>query len=334
MELLQQLAVALGLAGLSGINLYLTVFAAGLAINQQWIILEPQFAHLELLGHPAIITVAAILYLLEFFADKIPWVDSLWDAIHTVIRPIGGAFLAIQVLGQPDPVFGTIIALLAGGVSLTFHGAKAGTRLMVNASPEPLSNIALSVTEDVAVVGGLVLLHRHPLIALAVLTLLLAGIVWAAPRLLRAIRAKGWLAWRKLRAPGAETAARLSARVPADIDLALHRTTGEEQRIRWAAPCLSAKGQGIPRNVFGHLVAVESGGGAVYFAAKSGLGGRAVRLDLTGYRVAVETGFLADSLVLYAPGKKNRFVFLFDRGARAALGQVEEALGELLRAAG
>src|SRR5436305_5468556 len=152
-ERLDLLAVALGMAALAGINLYLTVFATGLAIHFHWITLAPQYQSLEILGNPWIIGIAGLLYLLEFFADKIPWVDSIWDAVHTVIRPIGGAFLAIQVLGHPDPVFGVIVGLVAGGTSLASHTAKSATRLTANASPEPFSNIALSLGEDVAVVG-------------------------------------------------------------------------------------------------------------------------------------------------------------------------------------
>ena len=97
--------------------------------------------------------------LLEFFADKIPWVDSIWDAVHTVIRPIGGALLAIQVLGHPSPALTVIVALLAGGTSLIAHTAKAATRLASNTSPEPLTNIGLSLGEDAAVLGGLTLVH-------------------------------------------------------------------------------------------------------------------------------------------------------------------------------
>nr|MDQ2659508.1 DUF4126 domain-containing protein [Verrucomicrobiota bacterium] len=100
MEQLNLLGVALGLAALAGINLYLTVFVTGLAVNQHWITLAPQYQSLGVLGHPAIVTIAGVLYFLEFFADKIPWIDSAWDAVHTIIRPIGGALLAIQVLGH------------------------------------------------------------------------------------------------------------------------------------------------------------------------------------------------------------------------------------------
>ena len=142
--------------------LYLTVFVTGLAIHFHWITLAPAYQSLDVLGNPWIIIVAGILYFLEFFADKIPWVDSIWDAVHTVIRPIGGALLAIQVLGHPNPAFTVIVALLGGGTSLISHTAKAATRLTTNTSPEPFSNIALSVGEDAAVLGGLALIHYNP----------------------------------------------------------------------------------------------------------------------------------------------------------------------------
>ena len=103
MERLNLLGVALGLACLAGINLYLTVFVVGLAINQHWIVLSPAYQSLQILGNPVIVSIAGVLYFLEFFADKIPWMDSAWDAVHTIIRPIGGALLAIQVLGHSTP---------------------------------------------------------------------------------------------------------------------------------------------------------------------------------------------------------------------------------------
>src|SRR4029450_2287322 len=127
-ERLDVLSVALGLAALAGVNLYLTGFATGLAIHFHWITLAPQYQSLEILGNPWIISIAGVLYLLEFFADKIPWVDSIWDAVHTVIRPIGGAFLAIQVLGHPSPALTVIIALLGGGTSLMWTAGERGAQ--------------------------------------------------------------------------------------------------------------------------------------------------------------------------------------------------------------
>jgi hypothetical protein len=200
-EKLDLLAVALGLATLAGINLYLTVFVTGLAIHFHWITLAPQYQSLEVLGSPWIITVAGVLYFLEFFADKIPWVDSIWDTVHTVIRPIGGALLAIQVLGHPSPALTVIVALLAGGASLVAHTAKAATRLASNTSPEPFSNIGLSLGEDAAVLGGLALVHFNPLLALAIFLLGIAAFFYFAPRILRAMKAKIWLAWKKINLP-------------------------------------------------------------------------------------------------------------------------------------
>ena len=112
MQALQTLGVALGLASLAGLNLYLTVFVTGLAIQQHWVDVSMTYPELAILAHPAILVVSGVLYVLQFFADKVPWVDSLWDAVHTFIRPLGGAFLAIRVLGTPDPTDRKSIAAL------------------------------------------------------------------------------------------------------------------------------------------------------------------------------------------------------------------------------
>jgi hypothetical protein len=189
-ERLDLLAVALGLATLAGVNLYLTVFATGLAIHFHWITLAPQYQSLEVLGNPWIVGIAGVLYSLEFFADKIPWVDSIWDAVHTVIRPIGGALLAIQVLGHPSPAFTVIVALLAGGTSLLAHTAKAATRLASNTSPEPFTNIGLSLGEDAAVLGGLTLVNLSPLLALIIFLIVIGMFYYFARRVLRSIKDK------------------------------------------------------------------------------------------------------------------------------------------------
>jgi len=200
-ERLDLLSVALGLAALAGVNLYLTVFATGIAIHFHWINLAPRYQSLEVLGNPWIIGIAGVLYLLEFFADKIPWVDSIWDAVHTVIRPIGGALLAIQVLGHPSPVFTVIVALLAGGTSLITHAAKAGTRLASNTSPEPVTNIGLSLGEDAAVLGGLTLMHFNPLLALIIFLIAIGIFFYFARRILYSMKRKLGMARKKLDAP-------------------------------------------------------------------------------------------------------------------------------------
>jgi hypothetical protein len=242
------LSVALGLACLAGINLYLTVFVTGLAINQHWIVLSPSYHSLEVLGHPWIITIAGILYFLEFFADKIPWVDSAWDAVHTVIRPIGGALLAIQVLGHSTPTFDVLLVLLAGGTSLVTHTAKASSRLVANSSPEPFSNIGLSVAEDIAVFGGLALIHYNPVLALSLFALAIAAFLYFAPKVLRSMKAKIWLALTKLNGPA-------DLRQPSTLPIALPARLGET--IAWAVPCISGRGRRIPANLFGALVATN-----------------------------------------------------------------------------
>lgn len=187
MEILKTLAVALSLGTLAGVNLYLTVLVTGLALHFHWVILPSPLAGLEVLGHPSIITIAAVLYAIEFFADKIPWVDSAWDALHTLIRPIGAAALAIAAMGDAHPAFEVVAALLAGGMAFSSHTAKAGTRIAANTSPEPFTNIALSLAEDGLVLGGLGLLAWSPFVALLVAVIVCTTILIFLPRLLRNI---------------------------------------------------------------------------------------------------------------------------------------------------
>ncbi|MGA7212831.1 MAG: DUF4126 domain-containing protein, partial [Terrimicrobiaceae bacterium] len=158
MDVLETLSVALGLATLAGINLYLTVFVTGLAVQFGWVILPSHLHDLSVLCNPWVIAISGVLYFLEFFADKVPWIDSANDALHTLIRPLGGALLAVLALGEADPAAKVIGALLAGGAAMTAHAAKAGARLIANVSPEPFSNIGLSLGEDAMVLGGLGLL--------------------------------------------------------------------------------------------------------------------------------------------------------------------------------
>jgi hypothetical protein len=173
MEILQQLGAALGLASLAGINLYLTVFVAGLAIRFNWLELAATHQELAILGDGWVLTAAGVMFVIEFFADKVPWLDSIWDALHTVIRPAGGVLLGLAALGEMDPNVMVIAGILAGGAALTTHGAKAGVRLLVNMSPEPVSNSVASVTEDGLVLGGLALTAVAPVVAFFVFLVVL-----------------------------------------------------------------------------------------------------------------------------------------------------------------
>ena len=182
MGTIEALGLAMGTAWTSGINLYATVAALGIA-NRMEMIHLPQ--NLEVLSHPGVIAVACVMYLIEFFADKVPYVDSGWDALHTFIRVPAGAILAAQSLGDLNPAM-ELMALLAGGsVSLVAHGTKATARLAINASPEPFSNWAASVTEDIAVFGSIWLMFNHPILMLILVLTFLAFIVWLAPKIYR-----------------------------------------------------------------------------------------------------------------------------------------------------
>ena len=191
MEILEQLGVALGFATLAGFNLYLTTFIAGLAIRFDWLALATKYEQLAVLADPWVIGLSGVLFIIEFFADKIPWVDSTWDALHTFIRPIGGALLALTALGQLDGTVAVVAALLAGGTSLTTHLAKSGSRLFLNLSPEPVSNMAASTAEDGLVLAGLGAMAFAPIPALFffLLVVLLAGVIlWKTSGLFK----KGW----------------------------------------------------------------------------------------------------------------------------------------------
>ncbi len=336
METLELLGTALGLGALAGLNLYLTVFAAGLAIQQGWIILSPQYEQLAVLGDPWIVTIAAILYGLEFFADKVPWVDSLWDLVHSLIRPVGGAFLAVTALGSPNAVFDVITGLLAGGVALSTHSLKAGARLIVNGSPEPFSNVALSVAEDATVIGGLALIHLHPLVALGLVVVLVVAVLYFGPKVYRAVSVRLWLAWRKLKSPAdtLEPDGGLPVALPPDVDTLLHelqnRSTPHDFAVEWAAPCIAAGSRQLRSNTHGYLVALRDDPEHLHFVSRGWRGAIARSLPLSGTKAGHESRFLSENLILYTVGKRSREVFFFERGHRSLVSRLAERLRERL----
>jgi hypothetical protein len=169
----------------SGINLYATIAVVGLCSHFHLVTLPDQF---QVFDNPVIIAAAIAMYLVEFVADKIPWIDSIWDAVHTVIRPLGGALVAVSALGDASPSLQTLAALFGGSVALTTHLTKAGTRAAANTSPEPFSNWILSLSEDVFVVGLTYFAVQHPVWAAIVAVALLAAIVAFASVIVRALR--------------------------------------------------------------------------------------------------------------------------------------------------
>ena len=190
---LTTLGRTLGFSFAAGVNLYATVAILGLASRYGWVSLPPQF---QAFNSNIVIGVAVVMYLIEFFADKIPYVDSLWDVIHTAIRPVGGALIAVTTLGDASPTVEALIALVGGTVAAGSHLTKTSTRAAANASPEPFSNWILSIGEDLFVVGLGYLALKHPIAALVVAGTLLVLIVLFAAVIIRKVRA-----WFRRRAP-------------------------------------------------------------------------------------------------------------------------------------
>src|SRR5215510_11599299 len=165
MDLLATLGRTLGFSLAAGVNLYATVAILGLAARYGWVALPPQF---QTFNNDFIIGAAIALYLVEFFADKIPYVDTVWDMIHTAIRPLGGALIAVTTLGDASPEMQGLVALLGGAVATGSHLTKTSTRAAANTSPEPFSNWLLSLGEDLFVVGLGYIALAHPVVALAI----------------------------------------------------------------------------------------------------------------------------------------------------------------------
>ena len=184
-SLINTISLTMGAAWASGINLYATIFMLGILGANNVIALPPS---LELLTNPLVIGAAGIMYFVEFFADKIPAVDSTWDAVHTFIRIPLGALLAAGAVGEVNPAVTTAAFLLGGTMAAGTHAAKAGTRVLINTSPEPFTNIAASVTEDVAVVGGLWAALNYPLVFIAFIVAFALFLIWALPKLWRGIK--------------------------------------------------------------------------------------------------------------------------------------------------
>ncbi|MCC6478635.1 DUF4126 domain-containing protein [Sphingorhabdus sp.] len=178
MGIVELLGLAASVSLLSGWRLYLTVFATGLAMYSGMVDLPENLKMLDVLASPWVIGIAGIGAVAEFFADKVPWLDSIWDGLNTLIRPIGGALLALAVVDAGDPVWQVIVFLLGGGAALASHATKATARAAVNTSPEPVSNIVLSTTEDVVTGGLLALAFANPVAAAIIALVLLALAIW------------------------------------------------------------------------------------------------------------------------------------------------------------
>lgn len=185
MSFIETLALAMGSSWVSGINLYAGVATLGLL---------GRFAHLNLPGDLNVVTnwwvigIAGVLYVIEFFADKVPFLDSAWDALHTFIRIPAGAVLAAAAFGDFDKTVQVIAFLIGGGIALSSHGTKAATRAALNTSPEPVSNVSASIAEDVVAVGSISLAPFYPLIVIAIVVIAIAVSAILVPRIVRYLR--------------------------------------------------------------------------------------------------------------------------------------------------
>lgn len=186
--LLATLALTAGVSWASGINLYAAVAALGLAGITGYIELP---AGLAVVQDPLVIGIAVVMYCIEFLADKVPGVDSLWDGLHTFIRLPAGALLAVGAAGDVAPALAVAAGLAGGGITAATHATKAGSRLLINTSPEPFSNVAASVTEDAAVFGGMWLAVQQPLLFLGAFGVFVLILLWALPRLAGVLRGLG-----------------------------------------------------------------------------------------------------------------------------------------------
>jgi nicotinamide riboside transporter PnuC len=189
-EALAALGRTLGFSFAAGINLYATVAILGLASRYGWVSLPDQY---RVFDNDFVIVGAIVLYVIEFVADKIPWVDTIWDALHTVIRPVGGALIAVGTLGEASPTVEGLVALLGGTLAAGTHFTKAGTRAVANTSPEPVSNWVLSISEDVFVVTLGVIALKYPLAAAIIVLVGVVLMLIFAAWIVRAVKRR----WRR-----------------------------------------------------------------------------------------------------------------------------------------
>lgn len=185
MEAVSIIALSMGAAWASGINLYATLFMLGYMGTTGNIALPTE---LDVLSNPMVMTAAGVMYCIEFFADKIPGLDSAWDALHTFIRIPAGAMLAASAVGDVTPAVALTSALLGGTLAAGSHATKSGTRLLINTSPEPVTNWTASISEDLLVIGGLWTALHYPVLFIIGLIIFIALMIWLLPRLWRLIK--------------------------------------------------------------------------------------------------------------------------------------------------
>lgn len=184
-EIAAIIALTMGVAWASGINLYAAILVLGILGNTGNIVLPPD---LQILMDPLVLGAAGVMYAIEFFADKVPGVDNGWDALHTFIRIPAGALMAAGAVGEMNPAVSLAAAILGGGIAAGAHAVKSGTRVIINTSPEPFSNIVASLAEDIAVIFGLWTALQHPWFFIVLIVVFMLFLVWVLPKIWKAIK--------------------------------------------------------------------------------------------------------------------------------------------------
>lgn len=305
MQELQLLATTLGLSALCGLNLYLTVFATSLSLHEGWLTLQPGLESLQVLDNPIILFLSGFFYLIEFFADKVPWMDSLWDVIHTAVRPIGAAILSLSVLGQQSSVAQIVCVLLAGSLAFGAHLTKAGVRLVANTSPEPFSNIGLSLAEDAVVVGGISALFNHLWITIAVMVLVIGLLIWLAP----------W-GWRQVRATISLFASKLVGTTPPVLQAGLPSAIRERlsaettDRVLWAVPLFAGRMKNWKSNQRLHLIGME-GESEICLASHQAL----EKQKISGIELGRHSRFFYEELQIFFPETRRSWNLRFAKNA-------------------
>lgn len=309
METLQLLGSTMGLAFFAGIRLYATVLTMGLGIHLGWIDLPPNLSALAILSNPIVLITAGVIYLIEFFTDKIPWIDSLWDSIHTFIRPLGAAAIGLTAFNSVDPELQIAVFLLCGGIGLSSHSTKAGTRLILNHSPEPISNIFASFLEEIFVIGGTWIAVNNPILASIIVIIFLILFAFLFPKIYRLMRV--------------ETHAFIALfrkyfkrnKIPGDIgffddvpDKYKEHLPNDAGIKDFCLRCISGKGSKAGKNYIGYLCLSNN---HLFFFTRKRFRIKKFDVELSGIEgIRFEKKFLLDRMI-FVYGKKKVFMYFF-----------------------
>ena len=301
----------MGLALVAGINLYATIITIGLGLRYDFIHLPPHLDALSILAHPYVLFAALFAYALEFFADKIPWMDSVWDSIHTFIRPIGAAILGVKAFGSVDPVIEITIFLICGGIGFSTHSTKAGFRLISNHSPEPFSNTLLSLLEDVTAFVGAWLAVTHPIAIFSISIVFMLLFIYLSPKLFRLFRLEFLAVVALCRSflPNfqKQTSATMFDNLP-DKYGKLFTSSDAVKPTNFCIRCFSGKGLSVGRNYMGFLCKLDN---RLFFLTRKCFQVQKTDIDIsTITAIDINKKFLFDCLSLRLSDKEIKVNYL------------------------